>query len=556
MTTKANVTIKGRNPDVLTCIANLSNDLVFTPPEFATQMLDTLADAWAASNDGASIWSNPNVKFLDPFTKSGVFLREIVSRLTVGLAEEIQDIEARVDHILSTQVFGIGVTELTVQLARRSVYCSKHANGEHSIGKRVFRTKQGNLWFERTEHTWVGGSKAAPTLDADGDEIYSMSGAKCMFCGANKSSLGREKEAETHAPPFIHTSNISDLVAKEFGEDMQFDVIIGNPPYHLNDGGGEGSSAISIYQHFVNQAKKLDPKYLTMVIPARWYSGGKGLDEFRQQMLGSGGMLQIDDFAETDLVFPGQNIRGGICAFVWQKGWMGMTRVVNHRRGQEASVSYRRLLEPGVESFIRHNEAVSIVSKVMRQGLDNFGNRVQSRNPFGIPSNFSEYSTSKNEQTPILLFRSRRGAKDEREVFIAPRQIAANQEFCEKIKVLVSKASPGGDEYPHSVFSQPIISGPGSVSTETYLIVDFAQSISEAQNLVTYMKTRFFRFLVSLVKNTQNISKSSFVFVPVLDMSRSWSDADLYEMFDISSEEQEFIARMIRPMDLEDAENA
>src|SRR5438876_11610250 len=156
MSGQASFALRGRNPDVLTCIANLSNDEVFTPPEFANRMLDTLAEAWAADNDGANIWANSSVRFLDPCTKSGVFLREITSRLTNGLADEIPNLEDRVDHILTRQVFGIGTTYLTSLLARRSVYCSKQAKGKHSIAK-SFAGDTGNIWFKRTQHTWVNG---------------------------------------------------------------------------------------------------------------------------------------------------------------------------------------------------------------------------------------------------------------------------------------------------------------------------------------------------------------------------------------------------------------
>jgi predicted helicase len=258
--TQAPFTLLGRNPDVLTCIANLSNDEVFTPPEFANRMLDTLTGAWAASHNGANLWADKSVKFLDPFTKSGVFLREIASRLNAGLADEIPNLQERVDHILTKQVFGIGITHLTSLLARRSLYCSKHANGKHSIAK-SFITENGNIWFERLEHTWDG--------------------SKCKFCGAPKAIFDRKAGLETHAYLFVHAEDIKIKLAEIFGEDMQFDVIIGNPPYQLADD-GFGTSAAPIYQHFVQQAKKLEPRYLLMVIPARWFAGGKGLDEFRE----------------------------------------------------------------------------------------------------------------------------------------------------------------------------------------------------------------------------------------------------------------------------------
>src|SRR6266566_3719574 len=201
MNGQAGFALRGRNPDVLTCIANLSNDEVITPPEFANRMLDTLAEAWAGDHDGANIWTDPTARFLDPFTKSGVFLREITSRLTKGLEGEIPNLDDRVDHILTRQVFGIATTYLTSLLARRSVYCSKHAKGKHSIAK-SFAVDTGNIWFERTEHKWVDG--------------------KCTYCSTSKKILDRGEGLETHAYAFIHTDDIKARVAGLFGDDMQF----------------------------------------------------------------------------------------------------------------------------------------------------------------------------------------------------------------------------------------------------------------------------------------------------------------------------------------------
>lgn len=297
MTIQASFTLRSRNPDVLTCIANLSNDEVFTPPKFANKMLDMLAATWAADNGGVNLWADKNVRFLDPCTKSGVFLREITSRLTIGLEKEIPNLQERVNHILGKQVFGIGITQMTSLLARRSVYCSKNANGQHSIAASL-GNEDGNIWFQNLQHSW--------------------SGERCKFCGAAKSVFDRAKGLESHAYAFIHTSNIKQRVTELFGDEMQFDVIIGNPPYQLNTE-GYGTQARPIYHKFVEQAKTLEPRYLAMVIPARWFSGGMGLDEFRAGMLGDTRLRTIEDFPDSNDVFPGTQIKGGICYFLWNR---------------------------------------------------------------------------------------------------------------------------------------------------------------------------------------------------------------------------------------------
>lgn len=294
MTEQASFTLRNRNPDVLTCIANLSNDEVFTPPDLANQMLDMLTEAWAKDHNGENIWESKDVKFLDPYTKSGVFLREVTARLTKGLEKTIPNLEKRVDHILSNQVYGIGITKLTSLLARRSVYCSKNADGEHSIAKSL-NSKDGNIWYKRLEHSW--------------------NDTKCIFCGAPKTVLDRGNDVENYAYAFIHTDKIKKRIKDFFGEDMQFDVIIGNPPYQMKGGAG-GTSDSSIYQLFVQQAKQLEPKYLSMVIPSRWLAGGRGLDEFRKDMLKSHQLVKLVDYPVSKDVFPNVEVMGGICHFL------------------------------------------------------------------------------------------------------------------------------------------------------------------------------------------------------------------------------------------------
>jgi site-specific DNA-methyltransferase (adenine-specific) len=545
MTDKVALGFRDRNPDVLTSIANLSNDEVFTPPELANRVLDLVEEAWAKTNQGEVIWNNPNVKFLDPFTKSGVFLREITRRLSEGLKDTIPNLQTRVDHITKNQVYGIAITQLTSLLARRSVYCSKNANGKHSIS-RSLETPEGNIWFEREEHTWVGGSTTIVTADKSGNELVKKIDGRCKFCGANQREYERDSSLESHAYALLHTESPQELIATIFGEKLKFDVVIGNPPYQLGDGGGEGSSAVSLYHRFVQQAIKLDPKLLTMVIPARWYSGGKGLDEFRTEMLNDPRISKIHDFPETELCFPNVNIRGGVCYFLWDSSHTGDTEIWNYSKRGEPNSTVRPKLIPGVETFIRYNQAVSIVNKVRKLNEPTFDSQVRARNPFGIPSNFSNFSKEKSAENNLLLYRSRRGSSLDKEVFVSESHVISSKDLVQKIKVLVSKASPGGDEYPHAIIGKPFIASPGSVCTETYLIADVVNSIEDGENLMDYMSTKFFRFLVSLVKTTQNISRSCFTLVPIQDLSQKWTDEKLFAKYGITSEEASFIDSLIK----------
>ena len=364
MTEQVALRLHNRNPDVLTCIANLSNDEVFTPPELANQMLDLVAAAWADGHNGASIWADPSVRFLDPFTKSGVFLREITSRLTDGLKSEIPDLEARVDHILTEQVFGIGITRLTSLIARRSLYCSKWANGKHSIAK-SFSTDDGNVWFEPQQHTWSGATEFVETADVNGRPIRKGTNGRCTYCGANQRDYDRGSQLETHAYALIHADDPKSRVQELFGDKMQFDVIVGNPPYQLGQSGGDaiGNFAMPIYQKFVAAAKSLDPRYIVMVIPSRWFAGGRGLDDFRQEMLSDRRMRALVDFPDSREVFAGVDIAGGVSYFLWDSSWDGACDVTTVSGGVAGQTMSRLLDEHDI--LVRYNEAVSILHRVL-----------------------------------------------------------------------------------------------------------------------------------------------------------------------------------------------
>ncbi len=545
MTGQALFALRGRNPDVLTCIANLSNDEVFTPPEFANSILDTLAETWAADNDGANIWADSSVRFLDPCTKSGVFLREITSRLTKGLTTEIPNLEDRVDHILTKQVFGIGITNLTGMLARRSVYCSKHAQGKHSIAK-GFASDQGNIWFERLEHTWLDG--------------------KCTYCGASKETFDRGEGLETHAYAFIHTDNIKTRVAELFGGDMQFDVIIGNPPYQLSDA-GFGTSAAPIYQHFVEQAKALEPRYLSMVIPARWYAGGKGLDEFRESMLNDNRLRVIHDYWLVGDAFPGVAIQGGILYFLWSREHPGYCEVITHYEGTVLSSTNRPLLEQDADVFIRYNEAVPILKKIVAvEGGEgesvllpdekSFTNLVSSRKPFGLDTKF-KVRTNKRKGDLLTYWNGGPGFKQGGKGWVSRSDVTTGHDLIEKWKVFIGGAygdrGGGGasrDAPPKAVLGRPFVGEPGTISTETYICIGPFKSEDEAKNVASYISCKLTRFLVMLHKPSQHATRKVYTFVPMQDFSKTWTDRKLYTRYGLSDKEIEFVEWMIRPMDL------
>jgi hypothetical protein len=540
VSTQASFSLRGRNPDVLTCIANLSNDEVFTPPELANRMLDLVADAWAADHGGANLWASKEVKFLDPCTKSGVFLREITKRLTVGLASEIPDLEQRVSHILTQQVFGIGITQLTSLLARRSLYCSKHALSQHSIA-RGFSTDHGNVWFERLEHDWDEG--------------------RCTYCGASQAALDRGADLETHAYAFIHTNNIRARVAELFGANMQFDVVIGNPPYQLNDG-GFGTSAAPIYQMFVEQAKRLEPRYLSMIIPARWFAGGKGLDDFREAMLSDDRVRSIDDFLSASDVFPGVGLKGGVCYFLWNRDQPGDCRVSTHFKDWPVSTATRPLVEQGADIFIRFNEGLSILKKVAAiESADGsslvpgderkFDRLVSSLRPFGFRTFFRGRKTSKKGDVKI----HQNGGVG----YVARTEVETGVELIDCWKIYIGRAAPGTgnrDTYPHRILSTPFVGEPGSICSETYLCIGPFETKAEAESALSYLSCRLTRMLILLHKPSQDTTRKVYTYVPKQTWDRNWTDADLYAKYGISPSEIEFIEKMVRPMGPDGAEGA
>ncbi len=506
------------NPDVLSCLANLSNDEVFTPPKIVNEMLDLLPQ---------ELFANPNTTFLDPVCKTGVFLREIAKRLIKGLETEIPDLQKRLDHIFHKQLFGIAITELTSLLTRRSVYCSKYPNSEYSVTK--FEDTEGNIRFRRTEHTWENG--------------------RCKWCGASESEYDRGKNLESHAYEFIHTVKPETLFMNG-NDSMKFDVIIGNPPYQLNDGGGTGSSASPIYHYFVSQGKKLKPKYLSMIIPSRWFSGGKGLDGFRADMLNDTRMKELHDFGDAGDCFPGVAIEGGVCYFLWDKTHKGMCKIFTHSGNEITTQSERPLLEKGADVFIRYNEMVSIIRKVNKFEEESFSCIVSTRNPYKVNVDFEAHKPIQKGDVSVL------GIENKKRTYklFSKSYLNRNHNELKKYRLYISKADGAagqiGFPIPARIIGKAEIGLPDTACTETFLRVGPFKNKTEAQNAQSYMYTKFFRALVGARKN-KNMTQETYSFVPMQDFSKPWTDEELYKKYNLSKEEIAFIESMIRPMELE-----
>jgi len=487
-------------PDILEVISNLSNDEVFTPPRVVNAVLDMLPD---------EVWSDPTLRWLDPGCKTGVFPREITKRLMRGLAEEIPDEAERLDHILRNMVFAIAITEITSMMARRTLYCSKDAAGEHSAT--AMQSSSGNVWFERVEHAYVNG--------------------RCSECSGTKNQLEREGR-DNYAYGFIHSSSRG-LIDKEVG--MQFDVIVGNPPYQMADG-GQGGSASPIYQKFIETAIALNPQHIAMIVPSKWMAGGRGLDDFRHRMKSDRRVVRVVDFQNAQTLFPVINLNGGINYFLWSRDFNGKCSFTYNFSEADPTTADRYLDEFDV--VVRDTVALGILRKVLAMQEDSIEHRISSQRPFGMRTDFRGSNNKPRE--PVRLYQNGGTA------WIGRGHIEVNADLIDRWKVLIPAASDGNEIYPLPVVSNPIVAGPGTACTETYLVVGPWNDERECEAAVSYINTRFFRFMLNIRKPSQHNSQEKFRFIPDLPMNRTWTDEELFVRYGISDSEIRHIESVIR----------
>lgn len=498
-----------RVPDILDVIAALSSDAVPTPPLLARALLDILP---------AKVWSNPDYKWMDPATKSGSILREAARRLMDGLTEWEPDPAKRAEHILKNMLYGCGITQVHGDMTRRSVYVSRDATSPVSIMH--FDNPSGNLPFIEANHDYP--------LNKSGE-----ASGPCRICGAPV-RLERGDSRENYAYAFIHKA----YPTKEM-KDMQFDVIVGNPPYQTGDG---RTSESPVYQHFIEAAMDLNPKYLAMIVPSRWFMGGKGLDDFRARMIADRRIAVIVDNPKLFDCFPGVEIKGGVNYFLWDRDHDGDCEFSTRIDGEVVSTA-RRDLRSGDGVVVRDNNASGIVNKCRPdQEKDSLTPNFSSQFPFGqsITTNFKGAAVEPFEGAIPLIFGSHVG-------YITEDQLEKNAQWVNMWKVILPKAGDGHGREVSYVLGEPIALAPGSACTQTYLMAGTFKTKKEAENYAHFLTTKFVRFLVLQRKSTQDVRPDKFRFVPALDMKRRWTDSDLYEHFNLTEDEASYIEESINP---------
>lgn len=541
------------NFDILETITNVGNDEVFTPRKTCSMILDALPD---------EVWHNPDYKWLNPATKNGIFEREIALRLDDGLKDIIPDIETRRKHILQDMIFSIGQTRFTANVARRTLYYCSQANrkcdgikaedGHYVNGYAIgngswFSDEEGNIKTPNIGHTFVSDS-GKPMPDNCKDEEKKK--YKCKYCGINGASAYNDvNQRETYAYEFIHFDGkdlLKHLQDRFFGGDrnMKFDIIIGNPPYQLSTN-DKGTQATPIYQLFIQQAVNLNPKYISMITPSKWFAGGmSSLDGLRNYMMSCQNIRAITDFSNAKECFPCNSVGGGVCYFLWDRDYQGPCEFTNVINGNQ-NTSTRELNEFPI--LVRLNSAVTILKKIKDKKEENMVEMASPLMPFGLSSDIRG-DKNKSEKKSIELHASN-GV-----TFISECDIHKGKELLDKYKVLVGilgaehALEPDKDGKFRIITSSLKIIGPNSACTHSYFTIGNFDNAETANNLYNYLKTKFARFLILLAMTSTHLSRNVLLFLPKQDFSEEWNDSKLFKKYGLSQEEMDLITNTMKEM--------
>ena len=533
---------------------------VLTPPWLVAAMLDLVQDETDRIES----------RFLEPACGSGNFLVQILQRKLATVERKYGDCDFERRHyallalmcLYGIELLGDNIAECRANLLKIFAEYLKVVPGDEFYRAAVY-VLSGNLVHGDTlkMQTHDGQAIAFTEWDYLGNGQYQRRDFRFdALAGTPTSSVQGSLFA---AAKTCRPMTVGELAALASGEPpiaagnkiaaRRFDVIIGNPPYQRADG-GYGKSAVPVYPLFVDQAKKLEPRYLSFVIPSRWFSGGKGLAKFRASMLADNRLRSIDDYLNAAKVFPGVGFKGGVCYFLWDRDTPGQCRVTTHFKDRLISTMTRPLLENGADIFIRFNEGLSILKKVVATERGNadflalpetkrFDRLVSSSRPFGLRTFFRGNTTKRAGD--VLVYQN--GGTG----YVPRSSISIGTELIDRWKVYVGSAAPGigdRDTCQSKILSTPFIGEPGSISSETYLCIGPFDSKSEAESVLSYLTCRLTRLLILLHKPSQDTTRKVYTFVPTQDWTKPWSDEELYTKYALSNEEIAFVEKLVRPM--------
>ena len=534
--------------DILVTFENLNNHEVFTPPRIANTMLDLLPK---------DIWMNPNAKILDPAVKTGVFLRESFYRLFEGLKGKGTIIgldrkeynlnipQQRINHILKNMLFGIATSELTGYIGRRTLYGVMKANSDKvdNALESLLKVKDIDQWDEYKKDKFIDTMTVNDYFDFSifendvGYEGYETEGNIFYPTSEVQKRVIEEDnyEIEDIFYPFIEDEVKHKKIRAIKGNEMKFDVIIGNPPYQM---AVRESSAKPIYNLFIESAIKINPNFLIMIVPSRWMIGGKGLDLFRSNMLSDKRIKKIIDFKDSKECFPSVQVEGGINYFLWDKNYNGKCSF----NGIDRDLDQYDIL-------VRNSNLLPVLEKVLKESTLFLNQQILGQNPFNLNTNFKDYSP-KPLPSLIKMYGNKANMKRNFNIldgvgYVNKKLLKKNIDLINKYKVIVPAANGNNTDI---IIGTPFLSEPHSVCTQTYIILDIFDNEMEAYNLINYIKSKFVRFLISIRKNTQHASPGVYSFVPLLDMTKTWTDEILYKKYNLTQEEIDYIESSIKEM--------